>query len=121
MDVTQIQHWPRWFYGPQGKSNVFDSVEAVPAGWKDHPSKLSEKDAEKVIQAQPLATAATTAAASQTSNLDAHGWPFDPAMHDASETKTAAGLWKLKPGQSRPDPKPGFPAPVDPSPPVTAA
>lgn len=37
------QFWPSWRYGPGGRSEIFTSPEEVPAGWEDHPSKVSDK------------------------------------------------------------------------------
>jgi hypothetical protein len=41
--------------------------------------------------------------------LDAHGHPFDPALHAATQSQTKAGLWRMKVGVARPDPAPGYP------------
>lgn len=40
------QHWPSWWYGPDGKGAVFASADEVPRGWKDHPSKHGPQDPE---------------------------------------------------------------------------
>ena len=48
-----------------------------------------------------------TAASPSDDRIDADGHPFDPALHTGTITK--AGLWRMKAGVSRPDPKPGFP------------
>lgn len=54
-------------------------------------------------------TATTGASPSDPNDIDAHGHPFDPNLHASTKTKTKEGLWRMKPGQTRPDPKPGFP------------
>lgn len=41
--------------------------------------------------------------------VDAHGWPWSADMHASTGTKTKEGLWRMKVGVSRPDPKPGYP------------
>lgn len=119
--------YPAWFYGPNGQSQVFNSDVEVPAGWQDHPSKVADKIVTPAkTGSAPVggaATAAGTASAAQTgasavapgdqsNTLDAEGWPFDPALHAATQSRTKAGLWRMKVGVSRPDPKEGFPKPV---------
>jgi hypothetical protein len=42
--------------------------------------------------------------------LDAGGWPWDASLHASTKGKTKDGLWRMKVGVSRPDPKPGFPS-----------
>jgi len=32
--------WPAWYYGPDGRAEIFKSAEEVPSGWEDHPSKV---------------------------------------------------------------------------------
>lgn len=41
--------------------------------------------------------------------VDAHGWPWSPDMHASTKGMTKEGLWRMKVGVTRPDPKPGFP------------
>lgn len=45
----------------------------------------------------------------ESGELDAAGWPWSPDMHASTRGKTKEGLWRMKIGVSRPDPKPGFP------------
>lgn len=54
-------------------------------------------------------TTATTVASPSDGELDAHGWPWSADMHAATKGKTKDGLWRMKVGVTRPDPKPGFP------------
>lgn len=42
-------------------------------------------------------------------DIDAHGHPWSEDLHASTKGKTKDGLWRLKPGASRPDPLPGFP------------
>lgn len=98
--MSTEKHWPSWRFGPNGQSDVFNSEDDVPKGWVAHPSLLTEK--------APAAVVSTTAATDD-ADLDVAGWPFDPALHAATKTKTSAGLWRMKVGASRPEPKPGFP------------
>lgn len=107
--------WPAWFYGPNNQAEVFASESLVPKGWADHPSKVSEEKPKPA----PAPAAAKVAKnpgdnsgdgkGDATGVLDADGWPFDPAMHAATQSKTKAGLWRMKVGVNRPAPKPGFP------------
>lgn len=41
--------------------------------------------------------------------LDAAGWPWDSSLHASTKGTTKDGLWRMKVGVARPDPKPGFP------------
>ncbi len=41
--------------------------------------------------------------------IDAHGHPWSAELHASTKAQTGAGLWRMKPGASRPEPKPGFP------------
>lgn len=41
--------------------------------------------------------------------VDAHGHPWSAELHAGTKGKTKDGLWRMKVGVSRPDPKPGFP------------
>lgn len=59
------------------------------------------------------ATPATGDTASKTTGdvagLDAHGHPYDPAVHAGTGSKTKDGLWRMKVGVRRPAPVEGFP------------
>ena len=133
--MDDAKNWPAWRYGPDGAADVFQRAADVPEGWQDHPSKVispavtgSKPVAEQTDQvppaqrgAEPLpagndVTTAETGAGSpntgdKTNDLDAHGWPWSAELHAATQTKTKDGLWRMKVGVSRPDPKPGFPKP----------
>lgn len=52
---------------------------------------------------------ASAGAASDDGALDTAGWPWDPALHASTKGTTKEGLWRMKVGVSRPDPKPGYP------------
>lgn len=52
---------------------------------------------------------ATTGASPSDGEIDAHGHPWNEAMHASTKGKTKDGLWRMKVGVSRPDPLPGFP------------
>lgn len=58
-------------------------------------------------------TATNTASPSEVppgaEGVDAHGWPWSADMHASTGNKTKDGLWRMKVGVSRPDPKPGYP------------
>jgi hypothetical protein len=41
--------------------------------------------------------------------VDAHGWPWSAELHASTKGQTKDGLWRMKVGVTRPDPKPGFP------------
>jgi hypothetical protein len=46
---------------------------------------------------------------SDDTELDAHGHAWSADLHASTRGKTKEGLWRMKPGAVRPDPKPGFP------------
>lgn len=130
--------YPAWFYGPNGASQIFTSDADVPAGWQDHPSKVITPErtgskplppaTDKIPPAQrgsapvvaksdapPPATGAAPAGGTTTdvsNTLDAHGHAWDAKLHAATQSKTSAGLWRMKVGVSRPDPAPGYPKPL---------
>lgn len=54
-------------------------------------------------------SATNGASPSDGSEVDAHGWPWASDMHASTRTMTKEGLWRMKVGVTRPDPKPGFP------------
>lgn len=56
-----------------------------------------------------ISTTATTGASPSDVEIDAHGHPWNEAMHASTKGKTKDGLWRMKVGVSRPDPLPGFP------------
>lgn len=47
-----------------------------------------------------------------TITLDADGHAYDPKLHAATQSKTKAGLWRMKVGVARPAPAKGYPKPV---------
>lgn len=55
------------------------------------------------------AAAAETVGTVADGTLDAAGWPWDASLHASTRGTTKDGLWRMKVGVSRPDPKPGFP------------
>lgn len=54
-------------------------------------------------------TATSDASPSDPNEVDAHGWPWSPDLHASTRGQTKDGLWRMKVGVTRPDPKPGFP------------
>lgn len=37
MAGKQTIHWPSWYFGPNGQSGIFNSIDEVPVGWQDSP------------------------------------------------------------------------------------
>lgn len=115
--MEKDKNWPAWRYGPGGKSAVFESEKDVPAGWQDHPTKVGEKAATSAKTPAPTPTPTPTPAPAATPpsgdgapvELDTAGWPWTAELHASSKSKTKDGLWRMKVGVSRPDPKPGYP------------
>lgn len=54
-------------------------------------------------------SATTDASLSDDNVLDSAGWPWSPDLHASTKGVTNDGLWRMKVGVKRPDPKPGFP------------
>jgi hypothetical protein len=52
---------------------------------------------------------ASQGAGEDTGEIDAHGHPWSADLHASTKGKTKDGLWRMKVGVTRPDPKPGFP------------
>ena len=62
-----------------------------------------------VEQSQASDVAEASQAATDDGTVDAHGWPWSADMHASTKGTTQDGLWRMKVGVKRPDPKPGFP------------
>jgi hypothetical protein len=103
--------FPGWRYGPNGQSAIFDSEKEIPAGWVEHPSLVKGAAAKPAAAAKTEPTKAAPAAKAPATGeeLDADGHVYDAALHAATKSKTKAGLWRMKVGVARPDPKPGYP------------
>lgn len=100
-----VVEWPKFMFAAGGKQQVFDKAEDVPAkGWYETPQEADA--AERGGKAPtPAPTPSPGAAAASEGEIDAAGWPWDPSLHAATKTKTAAGLWRMKVGVARPEPK----------------
>ena len=59
-------------------------------------------------ESTPVAAVSSEIPESDPNDVDAGGWPWSADMHASTRAKTGAGLWRMKPGVSRPDNKPGF-------------
>lgn len=57
----------------------------------------------------PGPSVTTDASLSDDGTVDAAGWPWSADLHAATKGTTKDGLWRMKVGVARPDPKPGFP------------
>lgn len=99
--------FPKWAYGPGGKSGIFNAPEEIPAGWEDHPSKVGTELGEGVQT--PIASAngsvseqkvaGSTEAASQTHT--------DPAV--SAQTGVGGEGNTAATGQGTPEVKPPVP------------
>lgn len=54
-------------------------------------------------------SATNGASPSDENEVDSDGWPWSADLHASTRGMTKDGLWRMKVGVSRPDPKPGFP------------
>lgn len=59
--------------------------------------------------ANSTAETADKASGGDAGEIDSHGHPWSEELHVGTKGKTKEGLWRMKPGVSRPDPLPGFP------------
>lgn len=105
------KNWPAWFNGPNGEAEIFNSADEVPNGWTTGAEK---RPAPKPKQPTPPASSPVTEDAGLGVQVDAHGWPWSADLHAVTRNLTKEGLWRMKVGVTRPDPKPGFPAAAQP-------
>lgn len=61
------------------------------------------------VKSSAALVSGTDAANNESSELDADGHPWSENLHASTKAKTGAGLWRMKPGATRPAPMPGFP------------
>ncbi len=57
----------------------------------------------------PIPEASEPYETDEAQEVDAHGWPWSAELHASTKGTTKDGLWRMKVGVTRPDPKPGFP------------
>lgn len=108
-----FEEFPAYCTGPDGQDGVFNSEAEVPAGWKMPNGKVKGGKAKSTEAASPAPVTTTEAPAvvqnaealSGSPELDAAGWPWTEELHAATKTKTSAGLWRMRPGVARPEPK----------------
>jgi len=67
------------------------------------------------VVSEPTETFAQPEPASEDQEIDAHGHVWNEELHASTKTQTKEGLWRMKPGATRPDPMPGFPKDETPS------
>ena len=73
-------------------------------------STIAEPASPQVIETASVSAGSVPSAPESTDDtVDAHGWPWAADMHASTRTMTKEGLWRMKVGVTRPDPKPGFP------------
>lgn len=39
--------YPRWMYGPNDQSRIFQKDDQIPTGWQDHPDKVKKQSRAK--------------------------------------------------------------------------
>lgn len=109
------KNWPAWFNGPNGEAEIFNSADEVPDGWTTGAEKRTvEKLTAKSKQPVPVDVPESVADTPTSEQVDAHGWPWSADLHASTRNMTKEGLWRMKVGVSRPDPKPGFPISAQP-------
>ena len=80
-------------------NSIVNAAPAAPAPTAAAPSAADEQSG----------FAAEASPAADSGEVDAGGWPWSADLHASTKGKTKDGLWRMKVGVSRPDPKPGFP------------
>lgn len=97
--------------GPVSEAKVAQSTDAISDTITD--PTISAKSGVggdgKTPATGDTASQPTGQAPGNTAEIDAHGHPFDANLHAATRSKTQAGLWRMKPGVSRPAPLAGYP------------
>lgn len=84
------------------------SSAAVAVGTTSPAKALADK--QPVAAVEEKAAPVADVGESEVGNvLDADGHPWSAALHASTKATTGAGLWRMKPGASRPAPMPGFP------------
>jgi hypothetical protein len=86
---------------PQGNAIGSTTVAA--------PTPAVEQSASGAEASPAAVTTGGDNAPADSGEVDAHGHPWSADLHASTKTKTKEGLWRMKPGVSRPDPLPGFP------------
>lgn len=97
-----------------GNSIKSEATQVVGAGIVGASEVTSQNSVASDTQENPASvgngsTATTDASPSDSNEIDAHGWPWSPELHASTKGQTKDGLWRMKVGVTRPDPKPGFP------------
>lgn len=92
-----------------GASSVAVAAAAPTPSPSPAPSPSPTAAAPTPAAEQSGAAAEASPAASDDGEIDTHGHPWSADLHASTKGKTKDGLWRMKVGVSRPDPKPGFP------------
>lgn len=114
MDAVQLAAVYRLLGGAAGGAMIAQSgqqtLSAGNVGITDAaPTPAAEQSGGGAEASPAAATDAGANALADSGEVDAHGWPWSADMHASTKGKTKEGLWRMKVGVSRPDPKPGFP------------
>ena len=99
-----------------GNSTKSEATPVVGAGTAVASEDTPQNSAASATQENPslvgngsTATTDVSLSDSDPNEVDAHGWPWSPELHASTKGTTKDGLWRMKVGVTRPDPKPGFP------------
>lgn len=96
-------------YALLGGASAVAVTATVPLGKVTESVKPSPA-APPIVEATGETTPSTpTAASPSDEEIDAAGWPWSAELHASTKGTTKDGLWRMKIGVTRPDPKPGFP------------
>lgn len=90
---------------PTGNAESAKSATVPASAGSETPAQESPAS----VGTGPTATTAASPSETDDGEIDAAGWPWSADLHASTKGKTKDGLWRMKVGVTRPDPKPGFP------------
>lgn len=73
------------------------------------PVEMGNGSGQENISTPTISNEVSGTVSTDDSEIDAHGHAWSADLHASTRGKTKEGLWRMKPGATRPDPKPGFP------------
>lgn len=88
------QEWPKMVFGPNREQVICGGPDDVPRGYSTRPNGPSEPDLTPAPESQQVSPPAD--------EVDASGNVWNVDINTSNMAKTKDGLWKLKPGKSRP-------------------
>lgn len=98
--MSDKEHWPAVFYGPDGEQEVFNNPLEVPEGWHDHPRKFKTGEKTKIHgYDEAVAAAERNAAAVEAGGLAPEGGTPVSADDADDDNLNGDGVDPSEPGQ----------------------